>query len=137
MNRYFYITLLCWSFISGITFGAPAPIKMENQLSLQYMLKMLDVMRDVAPEQEKAFAKFDKNLKMFLMDARALQRDYHLAEQKGLRGKEDRDKTYAKGLELLEKTISETELYLETLLKGLKDHRAQIKDTLLPKPKDK
>lgn len=117
--------------------AAPTTIKMENQISLQFMIKMLDVMKGVSSDQEEAYVKYDKELKSLLMDARELQRKHHLAEQKGMRGDLEREKTYEEGRELLEKTIVETETYLQTLLKGLKEHREKIKTSLLPKPEKK
>ena len=109
-------------------------IPMENRISLQFIVKLLETLKDVSPEQEQAFSDYDKQLRVMLMDARQLQREHHLAEQRGLRGSEDVAKTHQEGKVLLEKALVRTETYLESLLKGLKQHREEIKLSLLPKP---
>lgn len=126
------LVLVVWVSFNSL-WAAPNAIKMENQLSLQFMAKMLELLKDASPEQSKAYDTYNENLKKLLMDARAIQREHHLAEQRGLRGQNDSEKAHDKGLVLLEDAISETEQYLEMLLKGLKEHREAIKTSLIPK----
>jgi len=109
-------------------------IPMENRVSLQFIVKLLEILKSVSPEQEQAFADYDKQLRTMLMDARQLQREHHLAEQRGLRGSEEVAKTHQEGQVLLENALVRTEVYLESLLKSLKQHREEIKLSLLPKP---
>lgn len=124
---------LCWiSLCLGI--GAES-LKMEERLSLQFIVKTLETLQKVSPAQEEAFVEYDKTLKSILMDARALQREHHLAEQKGLRGQEDKIKTEKQGEVLLDQALEQTELYLQQLVNALKKHRKAIKDSLMPKPK--
>ena len=126
----FYLFLLCASIESVAN---DRSMKMEERISLQFIIKTLDVLQKVAPEQKDDFLKYDKEIKDMLLDARALQREYHLAEQKGFRGKEDVEKTRKEGELLLEKALIRTQDYLQGILNGLKKHRQSIKSSLLPK----
>ena len=108
-------------------------MQMEERISLQFIIKTLDVLQKVAPEQKDGFLKYDKEIKNMLLDARALKREHHSAEQKGFRGKEDVEKTRKKGELLLEKALLRTEDYLQSILNGLKKHRQSIKSSLFPK----
>lgn len=110
---------------------------MEERLSLQFIIKTLETLHKVSPDQEKAFIEYDKSLKSILMDARSLQRNHHLAEQKGLRGQEDRIKTEKEGEILLDQALEKTETYLQQLVDALKKQRQGIKKSLMPKSESK
>lgn len=112
-------------------------LKMEERLSLQFIVKTLETLHKVSPSQEEAFANYDKVLKSLLMDARALQREHHLAEQKGLRGQEEKLKAEKQGEVLLDQALEKTEQYLQQLVDGLKKHRQDIKKSLMPKSEGK
>lgn len=134
-QKYFLVMSLCIFWKIGNS--TADTLKMEERLSLQFIVKTLETLHKVSPSQEEAFANYDKVLKSLLMDARALQREHHLAEQKGLRGQEEKLKAEKQGEVLLDQALEKTEQYLQQLVDGLKKHRQDIKKSLMPKSEGK
>lgn len=110
----------------------------DKELRFQFLGHCFQLLREVSPNHELEDRQYERTLRVQLGKAKRLQAEYHQLKQRGLRTQAEREELLKEARGLLEKTFDETEVYLETQLKALKEHRRHMIDRLLPeatKPK--
>lgn len=109
-------------------------IKMQNQVSTQFMMELLRVLHKVSPEQEVSFKEYDQKMYELLKLAKKIDMKFNRSQRKGS-SLSDKKALRKEGEILLEKALNETEVFLKGLSNGIHKHRKDIIESLLPESK--
>ena len=121
--------------LGTFVFAERVALPQQQPVSLQFIASLFQMLQDVSPEQAEKDKDFDRRLRALLAKAQSLQHDYHRAEQGGMRRENDRLALQKEGEVILDDALDQTEVYLQEVIKNLKEHRAEIKNKLLPQDK--
>ena len=121
--------------LGSLALAERVALPQQQPVSLQFIASLFQMLQEVSPEQAEKDKDFDRSLRSLLTKAQSLQHDYHRAEQAGLRRENDRLALQKEGEVILDEALNQTEVYLQEVIKNLKDHRAEIKNKLLPQNK--
>jgi hypothetical protein len=122
---------LLWAFmfvlaLLGTSWAERPAFSQQQSISLQFVARLFSLLQESSPEPSDLDARFETRLRVLLSKAQSLQHDLHRAEQGGMRKENERKDLEKKGKDLVEEALMETERYLETLVKNLKDHRSDM-----------
>jgi len=106
--------------------------EMKRSPALQFMTHLFDTMHRVSPKQKEAFDNYEKVLLESLKKVKKLDRDYHKAKSKGLKGTDSKESLKKEAKIVLNDALQKTENYLIQLSEGIKNERKMIIDDLLP-----
>ena len=121
--------------LSSLALAERVALPQQQPVSLQFIASLFQMLQEVSPDQAEKDKEFDSSLRSLLTKAQSLQHDYHRAEQAGMRRENDRIALQKEGEVILDQALNQTEVYLQEVIKNLKDHRAEIKNKLLPQNK--